>query len=145
MIDHPLPSLDMLKTQAKRLRAGLAQDGDFISHSEALELIARQYGYRNWNTLHAAIGNRPPRFIPQIGARIGGAYLGQTFEGEIIAVQTLSSGRFRITIDFDEAVDVASAHVHLNHRVALQLLPAHKGIAFGDRDLGHFRKHHQSA
>ena len=108
MTGPTLPSLDMLKTQAIRLREGLADDGDFISHSEALELIARQYGYRNWNTLHAVIGNRPPRFAPQVGARIGGAYLGQAFAGEIIAVQTLSSGRFRITIDFDEAVDVVT-------------------------------------
>ena len=99
-------SLDDLKAQAKRLRAALAEDGDFISHSEALELLAKQLGFRDWNTLHAAIGNRPAPL--QLGDRIAGAYLGQPFEGEIIAVEALSGGRRRITIDFDEAVDVVT-------------------------------------
>lgn len=108
MTTPSLPSLEALKAQAKRLRAGLAEDGDFISHGEALELIAKQYGYRNWNTLHAAIGNRPPRNAPQVGARIAGRYLGQPFEGEIVGVDTLSGGRYRVTIEFDEAVDVVT-------------------------------------
>ncbi|MEZ5914292.1 MAG: glyoxalase superfamily protein [Parvularculaceae bacterium] len=97
--DYSIPrSLEDLKAQAKRLRAALAQDGDFISHSEALELLAKQLGFRDWNTLHAAAGNRPPP--PQIGDRVAGAYLGQRFEGEIIAVSALSGGRYRVTIDF---------------------------------------------
>lgn len=99
-------SLDALKAQAKRLRQALADDGDFISHSEALELLAKQMGFRDWNTLHASIGNRPPP--PQLGARVGGAYLGQSFSGEIVGVETLSNGRRRVTIDFDEAVDVVT-------------------------------------
>ena len=36
----PLPSLDTLKDQAKRLRASLADEGTTIGHSRALELIA---------------------------------------------------------------------------------------------------------
>lgn len=103
-----LPSLETLKAQAKRLRAGLAEDGDFINHSEALELVARQYGYRNWNTLHAALGNRPPRRAPQIGTHVAGHYLGQPFTGEIIGVDALPAGRFRVTIDFDQPVDVVT-------------------------------------
>jgi len=99
-------SLDDLKAQAKRLRAALEEDGDFISHSEALELLAKQLGFRDWNTLHAAIGNKPPP--PQLGDRVAGAYLGQKFEGEIIGVEALSEGRHRVTIDFDEAVDVVT-------------------------------------
>ena len=59
MATIPIPSIDVLKQQAKRLRAGLAEDGDFISHSESLELVAKQYGLRDWNTLFAAAGNRP--------------------------------------------------------------------------------------
>jgi len=42
-----LPSLDALKAQAKRLRSALAEEGDFIKHGEALELVARQFGYRD--------------------------------------------------------------------------------------------------
>ena len=103
---NPIPSLDTLKAQARRLRQALAEDGDFISHSEALELLAKQLGFRDWNTLHAAAGNG--RRPPQIGERVTGAYLGRPFQGEIVAVQALSAGRRRITINFDEAVDVVS-------------------------------------
>ncbi len=103
----PLPSIEELKQQARRLRSGLADDGDFISHSESLELIARQYGMRDWNTLHAAAGNRqrPP---VAAGDRVKGRYLGQAFDGEVIGVQSLSQGRTRVTIEFDNPVDVVT-------------------------------------
>ena len=55
----PLPSIEALKGQAKRLRARLELDGITIGHGKSLELFARQYGYKDWNTLHAAVGNRP--------------------------------------------------------------------------------------
>ena len=44
------------KSMAKRLRADLAARGIEIGHSEALDLVAHQYGVRDWNTLAA----RPP-------------------------------------------------------------------------------------
>ena len=103
-----LPSLDELKAQARRLREQLETDGHTISHSKALELIAEQYGHRDWNTLHAAVGNRaqPPVML---GARVSGRYLGQVFDGEVIAVAARQApGRFRVTVMFDEPVDVVS-------------------------------------
>lgn len=99
-------SIEALKAQAKRLRQALAEDGDFISHSEALELLAKQLGYRDWNTLYAAAGNRPSEL--QLGDRVSGAYLGQAFAGEIIGIETLSGGRRRVTIEFDNPVDVVT-------------------------------------
>ena len=54
----PLPALDGLKEQARRLRAALGSEGQTLSHSKALELVAAQHGFRDWNTLHAHIGNR---------------------------------------------------------------------------------------
>ncbi len=54
---HQLPTLDALKSQAKRLRTELAHAGTELGHSRALELMAKQYGYKDWNTLHAAVGN----------------------------------------------------------------------------------------
>ena len=41
------------KQQAKRLRTSLAERGVEVTHSEALELVAHQYGARDWNTLVA--------------------------------------------------------------------------------------------
>ncbi|OAP37763.1 hypothetical protein AU381_13375 [Sinorhizobium glycinis] len=105
-----LPSLDTLKAQAKRLRARLAAGGEQIGHSKSLELIAAQYGYRDWNTLYAAAGNRPPFNPWMLGARVRGQYLGQAFEGEILSAQALTAqpGRYRLTFKFDEPVDVVT-------------------------------------
>lgn len=44
------------KLMAKDLRTALAALGVDISHSEALELVARQHGFDNWNILSAKIG-----------------------------------------------------------------------------------------
>ena len=106
----PLPSLDALKDQAKRLRAGLAADGQDITHSKSLELLAAQYGFRDWNTLHAVVGNRPPLNPWMLGSRVKGHYLGQPFEATILGVQAVTAqpGRYRLTLDFDEAVDVVT-------------------------------------
>jgi catechol 2,3-dioxygenase-like lactoylglutathione lyase family enzyme len=45
---------DTHKQMARRLRADLATRDVTITHSEALELVARQLGARDWNTLAAA-------------------------------------------------------------------------------------------
>ncbi|MEP3278708.1 MAG: glyoxalase superfamily protein [Stappiaceae bacterium] len=104
-----LPSIDSLKSQAKRLRAELTATGTEIGHGRSLELLAHQHGYKDWNTLHAAVGNRPPTCPVELGQTVSGQYLGQAFTGEVIAVQTLSApGLFRVTFDFDEPVDVVT-------------------------------------
>ncbi|WFU47080.1 glyoxalase superfamily protein [Sinorhizobium terangae] len=105
-----LPALDALKDQAKRLRSRLAAEGEAISHSRSLELVAAQYGYRDWNTLHAAVGNRPPFNPWMLGSRVKGHYLGQAFEAEILSVHAISAGpgRYRLTFKFDEPVDVVT-------------------------------------
>ncbi|PWV97170.1 hypothetical protein DFR52_10782 [Hoeflea marina] len=106
----PVPTLSALKDQARRLRARLESQGGPISHSQALELVAAQHGFADWNTLHAAAGNRPgiDRLTP--GARVTGAYLGQPFTARVVGVQTLTSaaGLLRVSLDLDEAVDVVS-------------------------------------
>ena len=106
----PLPSLDALKDQAKRLRARFADDGQAFSHSRALELVAAQYGFRDWNTLHAAVGNRPPFDPWRLGARVRGHYLGQPFDAEVLGAQVMTGqpGRYRMTLRFDEPVDVVT-------------------------------------
>jgi catechol 2,3-dioxygenase-like lactoylglutathione lyase family enzyme len=48
------------KSMATRLRADLAARGLAIGHSEALELVAHQYGVRDWNTLAARPPSAPP-------------------------------------------------------------------------------------
>jgi hypothetical protein len=43
------------KTMAKTLRAALAERSVDIGHSDSLELVARQFGLKDWNTLAARI------------------------------------------------------------------------------------------
>ena len=106
----PLPSLEALKDQGKRLRARFSGEGQAISHSRALELIAAQYGFRDWNTLHAVVGNRPPFNPWMLGARVRGHYLGQPFDAQVLGVQALTGqpGRYRMVLHFDEPVDVVT-------------------------------------
>lgn len=104
-----LPSLSALKTQAKQLRAALEKRGETLSHSQTLELIAQQQGYRDWNTLYAAVGNRPPVLYLRPGDRVAGKYLGQRFNAEVIGMQSsVAACRVRLTLHFDQPVDVVS-------------------------------------
>ena len=128
MTQPPLPSLDAIKQQAKRLRAGLDEDGDFLTHSESLELIAKQYGFRDWNTLHAAIGNRPPAPRFQLGGRVKGRYLGQPFTGEIVAIRSVPPDHFRIALQFDEPVDVVTFDSFSAYRSRVSALINRDGV-----------------
>lgn len=122
MTHTPLPALEALKDQARRLRNRLFQEGETIPHSRALELIAAQYGFRDWNTLHARVGNRPPLNPWMLGARVSGTYLGQPFTAEIIAVEAVQNrpGTYRMTMKFDTPVDVVSfeSFSAFRHRVS---------------------------
>ncbi|SLN76797.1 glyoxalase superfamily protein [Oceanibacterium hippocampi] len=112
-----LPSLEDLKDQARRLRAELARSGQDISHGRALELIASQHGFRDWNTLHARVGNGPPVCPVKPGDRVAGQYLGQDFKGEVVGVQILAgASRYRIAVHFDEPVDVVTFESFSNFR-----------------------------
>lgn len=82
------PTLDSVKAQARALRNALREAGTPVSHAQALELVARQHGARDWNTLHARL-RRPDapgalRLAP--GDRVTGAYLGQAFRGTLVGV-----------------------------------------------------------
>ncbi|MBJ6373627.1 glyoxalase superfamily protein [Sedimentitalea arenosa] len=105
-MSHPTPSRADLKAQAKSLRSALAASGHAVSHSQSLELLARQLGHRDWNTLHASTGNTPP--VPfHLGQPVSGVYLGQRFRGVIIGLREMAGGsRYQVTLRFDAPVDV---------------------------------------
>lgn len=54
------------KTMAKALRQALAERAITLGHSECLELVARQFGFANWNMLAASIeaASRTPLGVP---------------------------------------------------------------------------------
>jgi len=110
-----LPTITKAKDQAKRLRAGLAESGTDLSHAQALELLAHQHGFRDWNTFHAAIGNRPPEdWAP--GGRVTGSYLSQPFVATILSVGRVQPGWFCLVLDLEEAVDVVAFDSFSNFR-----------------------------
>jgi hypothetical protein len=45
------------KTMAKALRQGLNERGIALTHSDCLELVARQFGFQDWNILAARISD----------------------------------------------------------------------------------------
>ena len=124
-----LPTIETLKSQAKRLRVALKADGRQIGHGDALELLARQHGYRDWNTLHAAIGNQMPPHPLFVGERVRGQYLGQAFDGEVKGLSVLATpGRYRVTFEFDEAVDVVAFDSFSNFRKRVSCIIDRAGV-----------------
>lgn len=102
-----IPSRDVLKTQAKRLRADMKTKGADMPHAAALEMVAHQWGMRDWNTLAAKADVTAVQWHP--GQRVTGQYLGHTFHGMIKAARLASSGFWSLTVRFDEAVDVVES------------------------------------
>jgi len=110
-----VPSLEAAKAQARYIRKDLASQGRDISHSAALELVAKSYGHKDWNTLHAAIGNeaRAPVFLGQI---VPGHYLGQPFLAEVIDLRHVADGKYEVTLALEKAVDVVTFASFSNFR-----------------------------
>jgi len=102
------PRIAGYKAQAKRLRTCLLEtNGTALSHSEALELVARQHGARDWNTLRARNSPPDPANL-SVGSTVRGRYLRQPFTGHVHGLVQLGGGRCRITLQFDAPVDVVT-------------------------------------
>lgn len=110
-----LPTAAMAKQQARELRRDLAARGRDIAHAQALEIVARQHGFRDWNAFSAAIDNRPPAAW-RPGGRVEGHYLSQPFRATVISCEMLRPGWFRLLLDLDEPVDVVRFASFSNHR-----------------------------
>lgn len=107
-------TIEEAKAHAKSLRRGLAEDGTVLSHAQALELVARQNGARDWNTLSARLAksDSAPLHCQQ---RVQGRYLGQAFKGEITAL-SCSGSHYSVTVRFDEPVDTVTFDSFSNMR-----------------------------
>ncbi|MBK5923699.1 hypothetical protein CCR90_07845 [Rhodovulum sulfidophilum] len=108
-------SLDTVKAQAKALRQALRAAGTVIGHAQALELIAKQHGARDWNTLHARLTrqNAPPDLA--LGDRVDGFYLGQACTGEIVALSG-PAGHRQVEIRLDQPIDTVRFESFSNWR-----------------------------
>lgn len=121
-----LPSAARAKDQAKHLRNEMAEDGAGIGHATSLELVAHQHGFRDWNTMLAAIGNGPPKGWA-IGDKVGGTYLSQPFTGELVSISNMRPGWFRLELHLDEAVDVVTFDGFSNFRSRIRGIIGPKG------------------
>ena len=121
-----LPTLADAKREAKALKKTLAAEGSEISHAEALEHIARRYGYRDWNGMHAAIRDLVPEGWT-IGGRVTGRYLSQPFAATVRAAEPQRPGWFRLTLELDEAVDVVRFESFSNLRKQLRVVVGPEG------------------
>lgn len=106
------PSAQTLKAEAKALREHRAD----LTHSAALEEVARAHGFRDWNTARAALPDRVA--VPfQVGMRVRGFYLEQPFLGLLIGVQLSSNMQaYTVTVLFDEPVNVTPNFMFAAHR-----------------------------
>jgi hypothetical protein len=121
-ITPPRHGTETYKVQARRLREALASDGVSISHGRALELVARQQGLRDWNTLSAAAGasSAPAESTSPagreggapfaVGERVEGTFNGKPAQGHVFGIeQTIKPDLWRATIAFDPPVDVVTS------------------------------------
>jgi len=113
------PSIQTLKAEARTLREERAASAEPLTHSAALEEVARRHGYRDWNTASAALPERVA--IPvQVGQRVKGTYLSRPFTGLVIAMKLLPDlAHFEVTVKFDTPVNVSkfASMVHERQRV----------------------------
>lgn len=118
-----------LKAEARDWRAAQAGDGNTVTHSQALEMVSRFHGFRDWNTANAILPDtRAPLFA--VGQRVEGIYLKQAFSGTIIGVAALSSSDlFRLTVQFDEPVDVVTFESFSAFRQRVDVTVNREGIS----------------
>lgn len=121
-----LPSALQAKDQAKRLQTKMAEDGMPIGHAKSLELVAHQHGFRDWNTMIAAVGNGPPRDWGP-GDKVKGTYLSQPFTAHVVAVAILKPGWFRLELHLEKAIDVVTSTNFSNFRTRVRGVVGPKG------------------
>ncbi len=121
---------DQAKARARTLRAEETAKGHPISHSAALEMVAHEQGWADWNTLSARLSNEPETPL-QVGDRVCGSYLKQNFDGTVLSVTNRGDGAaFDVVIEFDVPVDVVSFDSFSNFRRRVGALISPGGTSF---------------
>lgn len=122
-----VPDIAALKAQAKRLRAAMAERKTPLTQSMALEAVARQWGFRDWNTLSAKSQANAPRgwFV---GQSVAGRYLGHPITGTLKAVRGAHGGYWYLTIVFHEAVDVVESQAFSSFRKQVNVCVNSEGV-----------------
>ena len=126
----PINTRDQAKARARALRAAYARRNQPISHAEALEFVAAECGFPDWNTAAAKLKREPEQPL-RVGDRVQGSYLKQDFSGAVLALREMKRGKaVEVTIGFDRPVDVVTfpSFSNLRRRVTGTLSPS--GVSF---------------
>ena len=113
------------KQMAKHLRASLEQHHQPVSHSTALELVAQQLGYKDWNTASALLPEENPQ--PAV-----------TFDKAIPILRMFDEAKAR-----EFYLDFLGFSVEFEHRFEADL-PLSLGISRNGLQL-HLSEHHGDA
>ena len=123
-------NIDSLKQQARRLRQDLEKDGHAINHSKSLELLAHQFGLKDWNTLVAILKKKSQIGNLAIEQTVKGYYLGNYFTGNLKRIQKLTNGRYRITLVFEKPIDVVKFNSFSNIRKSVTCIVNQNGQTY---------------
>ena len=136
-MSSPINTREQAKARAREIRAVEALAGHAISHSAALERVAQELGYRDWNTASARLSNLPE--VPvQVGDRVSGLYLKKSFEGVVLAVRDTGGGSaFEVTLHFDEPVDVVEFESFSAYRQRVTATISADGSSWSKTSDGH--------
>ncbi len=99
-----LPTLSAAKAEAKALRMAKKAEGVTLSHGAALELIAKSYGFRDWNTCKARLPEMATGLA--VGGRVTGHYLSQPFAATVVRSEDRGDGWTYVALGLDYPVDV---------------------------------------
>lgn len=114
------------RVQAKaRARQIKAESDSPLSLAAALEHVAKEMGFRDWNTASARLSNAPETGW-QVGERVSGHYLKKPFIGRVHAVRELQGGAgYQLSLHFDAPVDVVEwdSFSAFRQRVTLSVSP----------------------
>ena len=124
-------AVSITRSQAKaRARQIRAQQAGKITLAAALEQVAKDLGFKNWNVASARLSNEPD--TPwQVGDRVTGQYLKCAFKGRIHAVRELQGGQgYELTLHFDEPVDVVEWESFSALRQRVHILVSHDGVSW---------------
>ncbi len=116
------------KTNARRLRDALAAEGFDINHAKALELVAKQNGARDWNTLAArpvaSNADEPKGAVPfAVGESVAGTFNGNPAKGRVIGLEeTIKPDLWRVTVAFNPPVDVSTSKLFSSERRRIQMV-----------------------
>ena len=119
---------EQAKAYARLLRAQSAKEGVTISHSAALERVAKACGFASWNQHSARLSNALSAL--QVGDRVEGYYLKRAFTGTVRALRELGyEDAYQVTIALDEPVDVVTFDSFSNFRQRISATISKDGIS----------------